>query len=85
MENNKIDSISCQKRLEAPSGLVFFIELPRAGAAKSTVEVMQGKVFIRPKDFSEVTRVSFVVLKAMFPDAGLSVYRVNQILGKVGK
>lgn len=83
MENFRVEANECLQELGLASGTVLFVELPDSSLSMSTVEVYQEKVVLKPKDFSEVSRVSFVVLKSIFPDAEEVIKSINFVLDKV--
>lgn len=82
-ENKRIEPPECKARLDNPQGFVFFLELPDSSLSKSSVEVSEGRVYLRPKRFEEVAPVSFLVLSIMYPDAGAVIESMNLVLGKV--
>ncbi|MBI4044323.1 MAG: hypothetical protein HY392_01295 [Candidatus Diapherotrites archaeon] len=83
LENQRIEAPDCSEKLESFPGLVFFIELPDAALSKSSVEVSEGRVYLRPRSFEEVARVSFLVLSIIYPDAGAVIDSMNRVLDRV--
>lgn len=83
LENRRIEASECQSKLDSQKGVVFFLELPDSKLSLSTVEVFENKVYIRPKTFEEVARVSFLVLSIMYPDAREIIESLNDILDRV--
>ncbi len=81
--NDRIESPECLSRLEYPQSIIFFVNLPDPSLSKSTVEVKPNQVIITPRDFSEVSRVSFVVLTAVFPDTPQIIDQVNGVLDRI--
>lgn len=84
LENFQVDTALCMQELGSFQGIVFEIELPDPSLSKSMVEISGNRVILSPKDYSEVPRVSFVVISTIFPDASEIIGSVNEVLSRVG-
>ena len=82
-ENNRIEASECMGRLSQTEKTFFLIDLPNSSLNKPTVEVAANKLIVTPKTYEDVSRVSFLVLITMFPDAQATIDLINGIVSNV--
>lgn len=81
--NRKIDAAECDAIFGNSPHAVILVRLPDSTLPKSRVTVLENSVVIEPNSFSDVSRVSFLVLKTMYSDSQEIVDLINNIVGQV--
>ncbi len=81
--NRKISAAECSAIFGSSPHAVILVKLPDSTLSKSRVTVLENSVVIEPNSFSDVSRVSFLVLKTMFADSQEIVDLINNIVGRV--
>ncbi len=80
LSNRPMSAQECTDLLAKSDFTVFLVKLPNSSLSKSRVFVSENSVVIEPTSFEEVSRVSFLVLKAMYADSEEIINLINNFL-----
>lgn len=82
--NRQISAKECEELFNDRKKTIILIEFPDNKQRKTMVIVESNKIWIVSRSFAELEKASFLVSKAMFPNAEKAVSAINAIAGKLG-